>query len=129
MLVNILQRRGAGYWAAILGVAVVTAIFAPFHATLSTTTVALAYLLVVLFVATGWGSRPAHGGVGARRAVLQLLLPAARLHLHDRGSAELGRARRLSRHRRHGRPALGAGQAARGRGRGRRGRRAPTTEA
>jgi PAS domain S-box-containing protein len=37
----------------------VTAIFAPFYATLSTTTVALAYLLVVLFVATGSGSRPA----------------------------------------------------------------------
>ena len=54
-----MQRRGAGYWAAILGVAVVTAIFVPFNATLSTTTVALAYLLVVLFVATGWGSRPA----------------------------------------------------------------------
>ena len=59
MLTNILQRRGAGYWAAILGVALVTAIFAPFQATLNTTTVALAYLLVVLFVATGWGSWPA----------------------------------------------------------------------
>jgi PAS domain S-box-containing protein len=59
MLVDISQRRGAGYCAAILGVAVVTAIFAPFHATLSSTTVALAYLLVVLFVATVWGSRPA----------------------------------------------------------------------
>ena len=59
MLANTLQRQGAGYWAAILGVAVVTTIFAPFNARLSTTTVALAYLLVVLFVATGWGSRPA----------------------------------------------------------------------
>jgi two-component system sensor histidine kinase KdpD len=37
----------------------VTAIFAPLHATHSTTTVALAYLLVVLFVAAVWGSRPA----------------------------------------------------------------------
>ena len=59
MLVDISHRRGAGYGAAILGVAVVTAIFAPLHATLSTTTVALAYLLVVLFVATVWGRRPA----------------------------------------------------------------------
>src|ERR1019366_185905 len=59
MPVNISRRRGAGYWAAIVGVAGVTAIYAPFHATLSTTTVALAYLLVVLFVATGSGSRPA----------------------------------------------------------------------
>jgi PAS domain S-box-containing protein len=53
------RRSSAGYWAAILGIAVATTIFAPFHATLSTATVALAYLLVVLFVATGWGSRPA----------------------------------------------------------------------
>jgi len=68
MLVDLLHRRGAGYWAAILGVAVVTAIFAPLHATLSTTTVALAYLLVVLFVATVWGSRPAM--VGSVLAVL-----------------------------------------------------------
>jgi PAS domain S-box-containing protein len=52
-------RGSAGYCVAILGVAVVTAIFAPFQPTLSTTTVALAYLLVVLFTATGWGSRPA----------------------------------------------------------------------
>jgi PAS domain S-box-containing protein len=59
MLADISRRRGAAYGAAILGVAVVTAIFAPLHATLSTTTVALAYLLVVLFVATGWGRRPA----------------------------------------------------------------------
>ena len=59
MLGNTLQRRGIGYWAAILGVAAVTAIFGPFQATLSNTTVALAYLLAVLFVATVWGSGPA----------------------------------------------------------------------
>ena len=59
MLADISHRRGAGYGAAILGVAVVTAIFAPLHSALNTTTVALAYLLVVLFVATGWGRRPA----------------------------------------------------------------------
>ena len=59
MLADISHRRGAAYGAAILGIAVVTAIFAPLHATLNTTTVALAYLLVVLFVATGWGRRPA----------------------------------------------------------------------
>jgi PAS domain S-box-containing protein len=59
MLADISHRRGAGYWAAILGVAVVTAVFAPLHAALSTTTVALAYLLVVLFVATVWGRLPA----------------------------------------------------------------------
>jgi sigma-B regulation protein RsbU (phosphoserine phosphatase) len=59
LLADISDRRGAGYWAAILGVAVVTAIFAPFQSMLSTTTVALAYLLVVLFVATVWGRWPA----------------------------------------------------------------------
>jgi PAS domain S-box-containing protein len=59
MLADISHRRGAGYGAAILGVAVVTAIFAPLHSTLNTTTVALAYLLVVLFVATMWGRSPA----------------------------------------------------------------------
>ena len=36
-----------------------TAICAPFHETLNDTTVALAYLLVVLLVATAWGSWPA----------------------------------------------------------------------
>ena len=59
MLVDISHRTGAGYGAAVLGVAVVTAIFAPLHAALSATTVALAYLLVVLFVATVWGRGPA----------------------------------------------------------------------
>ena len=59
MLADISHRRGAAYWAAVLGVAVVTAIFAPLHAMLSTTTVALTYLLVVLFVATVWSGRPA----------------------------------------------------------------------
>jgi PAS domain S-box-containing protein len=68
MLADISHRRGAGYGAAILGVALVTAAGAPLHARLSTTTVALAYLLVVLFVATVWGSRPAT--VGSVLAVL-----------------------------------------------------------
>ena len=52
-------------------------------------------------------------GVRGRRAVLQLLLPAACSHTDDRRSAELGRARRVSRHRRDGRAALGARQKAR----------------
>ena len=62
MLADIAHRRGAGYWAATLGVAVVTTAFAPLHAMLSITTVALAHLLVVLFVATVWGSTPAMVG-------------------------------------------------------------------
>jgi sigma-B regulation protein RsbU (phosphoserine phosphatase) len=54
-----LRGKGAGHAAGILGIAVVTAISAPFHDTLNDTTVALAYLLVVLLVATTWGSWPA----------------------------------------------------------------------
>src|SRR5262245_29440513 len=48
-----------GYVFAALGVAGVTAALAPFQGRLSPTTVALALLLIVLFAATGWGSRPA----------------------------------------------------------------------
>jgi K+-sensing histidine kinase KdpD len=48
-----------GYVFAVCGVAAVTAALGPFHERLSSTTVALALLLVVLFAATGWGSRPA----------------------------------------------------------------------
>ena len=59
MLASIFQRRWVGYATAIGGIAVVTAICAPFHETLNDTTVALAYLLVVLLVATAWGSWPA----------------------------------------------------------------------
>jgi PAS domain S-box-containing protein len=59
MLTRFFQTRGAGYLWAVLCIAAVTAILAPFHDQLSNTTVALALLLVVLFVATGWGSWPA----------------------------------------------------------------------
>ena len=59
MLASIFQRKWAGYAIAIGGIAVVTAICAPFHEALNDTTVALAYLLVVLLVATAWGSWPA----------------------------------------------------------------------
>lgn len=52
-------RTSNGYWFAVAGIAVATAAMAPFQDRLSSTTVALALLLVVLFAATGWGSRPA----------------------------------------------------------------------
>lgn len=54
-----LRSRAAGYGAAILGVALTVTALEPFHRQISVTTVALALLLVVLFVATLWGSRPA----------------------------------------------------------------------
>jgi two-component system sensor histidine kinase KdpD len=53
------EKRGAGYLVATLGIAVVTAALKPLHDRVSTVTVALALLLVVLFTATGWGSKPA----------------------------------------------------------------------
>jgi K+-sensing histidine kinase KdpD len=52
-------RKVVGYAFAVFGIAAVTAALAPFNHRLNSTTVALALLLVVLFAATGWGSRPA----------------------------------------------------------------------
>jgi PAS domain S-box-containing protein len=59
MLTRLFQNRPAGYFLAVLAIAAVTAVAAPFHDRLNDTTVALALLLAVLFVATGWGSWPA----------------------------------------------------------------------
>ena len=56
---KIFGSRVSGYLFAVIGIAAVTAVLAPFHDRLSSTTVALALLLIVLFAATGLGSRPA----------------------------------------------------------------------
>jgi len=56
---NLLNLRWAGYGGAVFGTGLVTALLAPFHEQINSTTVALAFLLVVLFVALFWGSRPA----------------------------------------------------------------------
>jgi K+-sensing histidine kinase KdpD len=56
---NLVNLRWAGYGGAVLGTGLVTALLAPFHEQINSTTVALAFLLVVLFVALFWGSRPA----------------------------------------------------------------------
>ena len=48
-----------GYGAALLGIAVVIGLLKLFGPHVNPTTAALAFLLVVLFVATAWGSRPA----------------------------------------------------------------------
>ena len=58
--VTTFEKSGAGYATAVAGIVAVTAALAPFHDALSYTTVALALLLVTLFVATKWGSRPAY---------------------------------------------------------------------
>src|ERR1700690_1526311 len=57
-MARILQNRGFGYLAAMLGIAAVTAICAPFRSEINEMTVALAMLLMVLFVAAAWGRWP-----------------------------------------------------------------------
>jgi two-component system sensor histidine kinase KdpD len=54
-----LRSKAGGYTFAVCGVAAVTAALVPLHEQVSLTTVALALLLIVVFAATGWGSRPA----------------------------------------------------------------------
>lgn len=56
---NLINVRWIGYPGAIIGTAIVTALLAPFQQQINSTTVALAFLLVVLVVALFWGSRPA----------------------------------------------------------------------
>jgi two-component system sensor histidine kinase KdpD len=53
------EKRRAGYIVAVIGIAAVTGVLKLFGEHVNSTTVALGLLLVVLFVATGWGSRPA----------------------------------------------------------------------
>jgi K+-sensing histidine kinase KdpD len=54
-----LKSQPAGYILGIVGIALVTAALKLPGASINSTTVALAMLLVVLFVAASWGSRPA----------------------------------------------------------------------
>jgi two-component system sensor histidine kinase KdpD len=56
---KITDKRWAGYVAAVVGIGTVSGVLKLFGGHVNSTTVALALLLVVLFVATGWGSRPA----------------------------------------------------------------------
>ena len=50
------RRKGVELGTTLTGIATMTALLAPWHAVLNITTVALAYLLFVLFVAALWGS-------------------------------------------------------------------------
>ncbi|HXM49231.1 MAG TPA: DUF4118 domain-containing protein [Pyrinomonadaceae bacterium] len=54
-----MRNRWAGYCGSLLGTATVTAFLIPFRGHINSTTVALAFLLVVLFAAILWGSKPA----------------------------------------------------------------------
>ena len=58
-LVSVSQSRSAGYIAAPIGIAAVTAACALLRSHINEMTVALAMLLVVLFVASAWERWPA----------------------------------------------------------------------
>ncbi|HEY0405946.1 MAG TPA: ATP-binding protein [Pyrinomonadaceae bacterium] len=53
------EKRRTGYLVAVIGIIAVTGALKLFGGQINSTTVALTLLLVVLLVATGWGSRPA----------------------------------------------------------------------
>ena len=53
------DQRRFGYLIGVLGIAAVTGVLKLLGEHINSTTVALALLLVVLFVATRWGSHPA----------------------------------------------------------------------
>ena len=59
VLSNSAKGKWPGYIGAVLGTSLVTGALAPFQQQINSTTVALAFLLVVLFIALFWGSRPA----------------------------------------------------------------------
>ena len=56
---ELLGKRWLGYGAALFGIAVATGLLKISGAPFNPTTAALAFLLVILFVATAWGLRPA----------------------------------------------------------------------
>jgi K+-sensing histidine kinase KdpD len=56
---SMVNLKSSGYLGALAGTGVVTALLAPFQDDVNSTTVALSFLLVVLFVALFWGRRPA----------------------------------------------------------------------
>src|SRR5215212_7142633 len=59
MWAKMFEKRRVGYLVSVLGTAAVTGALKLFGGHVNSTTVALGLLVVVLFVATGWGSRPA----------------------------------------------------------------------
>jgi K+-sensing histidine kinase KdpD len=59
LLANLSGKRWLGYGVAIFGIASATGLLKLWGERINPTTVALAFLLVILFVATAWGSRPA----------------------------------------------------------------------
>src|SRR5262252_3783812 len=58
-MTSLLSRKWVSYLLAVLGVAVVTAVLIPLNQSINATTVGFAFLLLVVFVAIFWGSKPA----------------------------------------------------------------------
>lgn len=56
---RLLGKKYAGYVLALVGIAFITVTLQPYHEIISPATIVLPMLLIVLFVATVWGSRPA----------------------------------------------------------------------
>ena len=59
MFARLSGKRWLGYAAAVVGIASATGLLKLWGERINPTTVALAFLLVILFVASAWGSRPA----------------------------------------------------------------------
>lgn len=59
MWTNLYNRRWVGYCLAVGGIGLATAVLKLFGAHVNPTTVGLTLLLIVLLIASGWGSRPA----------------------------------------------------------------------
>jgi two-component system sensor histidine kinase KdpD len=59
MKATVLSKSWFGYAAALIGIASVSGLLKLFGEHINPTTVALAFLLIILFIATAWGSRPA----------------------------------------------------------------------
>jgi K+-sensing histidine kinase KdpD len=59
VLRKLTHMKSAGYFAGLFGIAAVTLLLVPIREHANSTTIALGFLLVVLFVAILWGSRPA----------------------------------------------------------------------
>ena len=59
MNAHVFSRSWVGYAGSLISIAVVTGVLKLFGEHINATTVALAFLLIILFAATAWGSRPA----------------------------------------------------------------------
>src|SRR6059036_3114299 len=83
------NSRWTRYVGAALAIAGGTLLLAPIRAQMNATTVALALLLLVVFVAIFWGSKPALLASMLGMLSFNFFFPSLS-HFHDRRSAELG---------------------------------------